>query len=198
MERIISKLTSLLVVTLLCAAAMTTANSQTRRKVTPIDKKSGATSEEALVTKKSAEQISNEIRCRGYSKTGGSEYVFFEKAVTTFEMAYTPSLKAAGPRGEGLRPGECSWVDRPIGNNGPYRIRFDIPANDQLTIPEYLKDENHYWSFFIQNTNQNSGYFEATSNRYWKPSVIRKDEILTPVNSRVKTRDRVLLPTKPE
>jgi len=144
---------------------------------------------------------SNEIRCRGYSRPGGSEYVFFTinsrpsptgETLVTYEIAFTPGLLAAGTRGEGLRPGECAWADRPISDGGPLRIRFETVANAQLkqqlqgtpvdrsstaaesypdvnTIPLYLKGENHYWSFGgITNA---GSYFVATGNGYWKPAI---------------------------
>jgi hypothetical protein len=142
---------------------------------------------------------SNEIRCRGYSRPGGSEYVFFTinsrpsptgETIVNYEIAFTPGMQAAGPRGEGLRPGECAWVDRPIGDAGPLRIRFETVANAQLkqqlhgsavdrsptaaesypdvkTIPIYLKGDNRYWSFGGV-TNAGS-YFQATGHGYWKP-----------------------------
>ena len=151
-----------------------------------------------------AEPASNEIRCRGYNRRGGSEYVFFTinsrqsptgETIVTYEMAYTPSVKAAGPNGEGLQPGECSFVDRPISEN--HRIRFETPENAQLkqqlhgtpldtsstaaerfpdtqTIPAYLRDQNHYWSFFGVRLEGNS--FVATGHRFWKPAIV--DDLL--------------------
>lgn len=145
---------------------------------------------------------SNEIRCRGYAGRGGSEYVFYTinsrpsptgETLVTFEIGFTPSVKAAGARGEGLQPGECAFADRPISERGPYRIRFETVANAQLrqqlhgtpldtsptaaerfpdtqTIPAYLKDPNHYWSFFGATVANN--FFVATGHKYWKPPVV--------------------------
>ena len=145
---------------------------------------------------------SDEIRCRGYSLPGGSEYVFFTidsrpvvsgETVVIYEIAFTPSPRGAGQKGEGLRPGECAWVDRPVGNDGPLRIRFTTVANAQLkqqlhgsqidrsstaaerypdvrTIPIYLKGETHYWSFGgVRDSGR--GYFQATGHGYWKPPI---------------------------
>ena len=85
---------------------------------------------------------SNEIRCRGYSRSGGSEYVFFTinsrpgqtgETIVTYEIAFSPGTRAAGVRGEGLLPGDCAWADRPIDYpGGPFRIRFETVANAQL------------------------------------------------------------------
>jgi hypothetical protein len=224
MERMISKLTSAFVVLLLLVTAAAMAKSQTRRKSTPVDKKTGT---EAIVALKNDDPSDiNDIRCRGYSGTGGSQYVFFTinsrpsptgETIITYEMAFTPSVKAAGSRGEGLRPGECSFVDRPISERGPYRIRFETPANAQLkqqlhgtpvdtsptaaerfpdvqTIPAYLRDPNHYWSFF--GAKPSGKFFLATGHKFWKPGL----EVVRPVDSKRTNKDNpyVLAPKKPE
>jgi hypothetical protein len=173
-----------------------------------------------------SDPTANEIRCRGYSHRGGSEYVFFDinsrtsqtgATIVTYEMAFTTSVKAAGSNGEGLQPGECSFVDRPISTSARYRIRFETPDNAQLnqqlhgtpldtsptaaerfpdtqTIPAYLRDQNHYWSFFGARSDGN--FFVTTGNRYWKPA----PEMIRPVDSKRINRDNpyVLAPRKPE
>ena len=145
---------------------------------------------------------SREIFCRGYSHPGGAEFVFFTinsrpsstgETLVTYEIAFTPGTRAAGARGDGLQPGDCAFADRPIGEAGPYRIRFETVANAQLkqslhgstidrsttaaesypdvnTIPVYLKGENHYWSFGGV-TDSGQGYFVATGNGFWKPAI---------------------------
>src|SRR5207245_6760488 len=102
-------------------------------------------------------------------------------------LTFEPRQSAAGPRGEGLRPGECAWVDRPIA--GRFLIRFETPANAQLkqqlhgsqvdtsataaerfpdarTIPVYMSDPNHYWSFYGAKPINN--FFTATGNGYFR------------------------------
>ena len=83
----------------------------------------------------------SEIRCRGYSHPGGSEYVFFTinsrpgttgETIVTYEMAFTPNTVPAGENSEGLRPGHCAWINRTLSDNGPLRIRFETVANAQL------------------------------------------------------------------
>jgi hypothetical protein len=202
--------------------AITTASAQTRRGATPVDKKTGAT---AGAVREAVAAPSNEIRCRGYGRLGGSAYVFFTinsrpsptgETIVTYEIAFTPSVKAAGSRGAGLQPGECGFVDRPISERGPYRIRFETVANAQLkqrlhgspvdtsstaaerfpdaqTIPAYLKDPNHYWSFDV--ANPSGTFFVATGNGFWKPGI----ELVRPADSiRDKDDRRVLIPKKPE
>jgi hypothetical protein len=184
------------------------------------------TSEKKIEERKISDLARDEIRCRGYSGIGGSEYVFFTinsrptstgETIVTYEMAFTPSVKAAGSKGEGLRPGECSFVDRPISQSGPYRIRFDTSANAQLrqqlhgtavdtsptaaerfpdaqTIPAYLKDPNHYWSFF--GAKPVGSFFVATGHKFWKPGleVFRSDDAIR----LKKNTPYVLTPKKPE
>lgn len=148
--------------------------------------------------------LPGEIRCRGYSHPGGSEYVFFTidsrpgpggETIVLYEMAFTPSPIAAGQNSEGLRPGECAWLDRPIGDNGPLRIRFETLANaqtkqrlqgvplddspnaaesypDASSIPRYLKVDNHYWSFGGI-TQAGTAYFQASGNGYWAPAGVK-------------------------
>jgi hypothetical protein len=83
----------------------------------------------------------SEIRCRGYSRPGGSEYVFFNvgsrpgsagETIVVYEMAFTPNTVPAGENSAGLRPGHCAWINRTISDNGPLRIRFETVANAQL------------------------------------------------------------------
>jgi hypothetical protein len=142
-----------------------------------------------------------EMRCRGTKssvsllfKTLNSRPDQTGETIVTDELAYTPSVRAAGPRSVGLHPGECSWIDRPVNSSEPYRIRFDTPANAQLketlhgsavdrsptaaerypdanTIPQYLKSEDHYWSFFVYNTGR--GYLQATGHGVWKVPVLK-------------------------
>ena len=92
-----------------------------------------------------------------------------------------------------LAAGNCAWVDRPMNSNeygtmGDVSISFETPANAQLkqklrgesidtsataaerfpdaqSIPEYLKDSTHCWSFFGA---FKDGYFQASSHNYWK------------------------------
>jgi hypothetical protein len=146
----------------------------------------------------------SEIRCRGYSHFGGKSYVFFNidsrpgpagETIVTYEMAFSPSPVPAGENSEGLRPGDCSWINRTISDNGPLRIRFETVANAQLkqklqgvpvdtsptaaesypdvnSIPRYLKVESHYWSFGGV-SDSGRGYFQAAANGYWKPRAVK-------------------------
>jgi hypothetical protein len=145
---------------------------------------------------------SNEIRCRG-SRDGLIFTAENSKVDSTGEtiiitlLTFEPGPYAAGPKGEGLRPGECSWVDRPI--NQRFLITFETPANAQLkqklhgsqvdtsptaaerypdarTIPAYMNDPKHYWSFFGGRAVNN--FFVATGHRYFSPFL----DVASPVN----------------
>src|SRR5262249_45384367 len=102
--------------------------------------------------------------------------------------------RGAGMDSSALAAGNCTFVDRPLNTNeystamGDVRISFETPANAQLkqklrgeavdtsttaaerfadaqTIPEYLKDSTHCWSFFGV---FKDGYFQTSSHNYWK------------------------------
>ncbi|MFL6229126.1 MAG: hypothetical protein ACJ741_10135 [Pyrinomonadaceae bacterium] len=197
-----SYLTGAFVVCLLCVAGAAVAGSQTVRKVTPTEKESETQLEAeraAIRNPQPAATPSNEIRCRG----GQNKLIFTAEnskvgptgeAIIITLLTFEPASSAAGPRGEGLRPGECAWADRPI--NGRFLIRFETPANAQLkqslhgsevdrsptaaesypdsrTIPIYMQDPNHYWSFFGPKPVNN--FFTATGNGSFKPGTSIKD-----------------------
>lgn len=211
MKEAMSKSTGVFVILLFCAAAATTASSQSRSKttskpssadvVTPIDKKTVTERNKAIEAARStdAEPASNEIRCRGFPGVGmftaeNSKLNSTGETIVTMLLTSAPSPYAAGLRGEGLRPGECSWVDRPIDvrnvDERYFLIRFESPANAQLkqrlhgsqvdtsptaaerfpdaqTIPAYMYDPKHYWSFFGVTRVNNS--YAAAGHKYWKP-----------------------------
>ena len=129
-------------------------------------------------------------------------------------LTFEPAPQAAGPNGTGLKPGQCSWADRPI--NGRFLIRFETPANAQLkqqlhgtpldtsptaaerfpdaqSIPAYMNDTNHYWSFFGAKPVNN--FFVAIGHKYWKPGPIVRPA--DPIRLK-KDTPYVLIPKKPE
>lgn len=88
-------------------------------------------------------------------------------------VEYRPGRKPVGDSGRNLRPGECGWVDRDFrpGERGP--IAQQNSRQDAQKIFEYLKDPNHYWSFFVVKTgNKGDEYFEAATSRAWNPQPI--------------------------
>ena len=210
MKRLMPTLTALLV--LLFSAAVTTASSQTNRKVRPVAKPADVV------------PAASELRCRGGStSSAGGAWLVFEtvgsRISSSGETTLTISLRfmgtavwadreyAPGPGGGTLISEQhwefggatCTWMGS--GDRGPYRplspeepreIRFETSSNAQLrqqlhgtpldtsptaaerfadaqSIPAYMRDPNHYWSFFVVNTNQ--GFFQATEHKYWKPGM---------------------------
>ena len=132
---------------------------------------------------------SNEIRCRGgrdaFSFTAeNSKLNSRGETIIINLLTFEPAPQAAGGNGAGLKPGQCSWADRPM--NERFLIRFETPANAQLrqqlhgtpldtsptaaerfpdaqTIPAYLRSPDHYWSFFGAKPVNN--FFVATGHK---------------------------------
>lgn len=149
------------------------------------------------------------LRCRGASREVNTTPSFTVldsrpstngNAIVTMAMDFERGINPAGDRGEGLKPGQCAWVDRGYNGLEPTRIKFETQASaqltqirngstvdssptaaerfpDQQTIPQYMSDSNHFWVFYAYNTNR--GYLQATGHQYWKPSTISRDQILT-------------------
>ena len=168
------------------------------------------TSETNVSTRNTSNQPTTyELRCRGASREQNTTPSFTAlssrpstggNSLVTMEMWFERGINPAGSRGEGLKPGQCAWVDRGYGGLEPLRIRFETSANaqlvqmrngstvdrsptaaesfpDQQTIPVYMSDSNRFWVFYAYNTNQ--GYLQAPAHQFWKPSSISRDQILT-------------------
>jgi hypothetical protein len=158
-----------------------------------------------------------QMLCRGpFLFLEGDRYGPKGEEIVTLEFVFTPSRQAAGPRGLGLEPGQCSWIDRPVNENEPHLISFETPLHfkrgptdrsptaaetspDVDTIVNYMRDENHYWSFFVYNTTKRytkERYLQSTTHKYFK-KISPRDEIRRVDPKRPKDRDRVLIPGKP-
>jgi hypothetical protein len=79
-------------------------------------------------------------------------------------LRFVAGLRGAGWKGEGLAPGTCAWVDRPLGGTEPLRIHVRLRAGDS-TPRLTLRDTALYWSFLASNTD--SGHLHGTGYRYW-------------------------------
>ncbi|MEO6393471.1 MAG: hypothetical protein ABIP75_16600 [Pyrinomonadaceae bacterium] len=143
-------------------------------------------------------QATYQMLCRGIGggmsfRNGGSVRGSTGEDIVTVQLTFKKSAKAAGAQGGGLDPGQCSWIDRPVNQQEPFKLRFETRANAQLkqelhgsavdrsptaaerypdanTIPVYMKDQSHYYSFKVYNSNE--GYFIATGSKYFKPNLI--------------------------
>lgn len=142
-------------------------------------------------------QVTYQLLCRGIGggmsfRKGESVRSSTGEDIVTVQLTFKKSGKAAGAQGAGLDPGQCSWIDRPINEREPFKLQFETRANAQLkqvlngstvdrsptaaerypdatSIPEYMKDQSHYYSFKVYNSNQ--GYFIATGSKFFKPKL---------------------------
>lgn len=189
---------------IICASILTTeASAQVI-----LDRNPGSRPSESRVNVATQPQA-YELRCRGASREQNTTPIFAalssrpgagNNTIVTMAMDFERGINPAGARGEGLRPGQCAWVDRGYGGLEPIRIRFETSANaqlqqtlngsavdrsptaaerypDQQTIPAYMSDSNHFWVFYAYNTNQ--GHLQAVTHQYWKPPTIIGDRITT-------------------
>src|SRR5436190_4294210 len=143
------------------------------------------------VTIKGPMALANDARrdllCRGGSaglRFGGGDTVG-DNLARVF-LSYRVSPTVPGPAGYGLSPGMCSWTDRTAMPPEPGTISFVTARNAQIkqaqsgsidrsptaaerypdvfTIPEYLKDPQHYWTFAVMSRKPDS----ALTNGPWK------------------------------
>jgi hypothetical protein len=136
-----------------------------------------------------AAQRRERLRCRG---GGGASFAQgARKGPNLFAMtlSYRAASTAAGPIGKGLEPGTCAWADRTDAIAEPGRIEFTTARNaqreqersgvpvdssataaerwpDLRTIPAYMTDPAHYWTFTVSLTNPDS----ALRHGAWIPT----------------------------
>lgn len=131
-----------------------------------------------------------ELRCRGGAGLAFARERTVGDNLVTMTLAYAGAAAAAGDDGRGLGAGTCAWVNRDEAPREPGRIAFITPANAQLkqiqsgsvvdrsstaaerfadaiTIPPYMADSRHYWSFMVSLADPDS----ARSHVVWKPSL---------------------------
>lgn len=79
-------------------------------------------------------------------------------------LAFAASPVATGAEGQGLQPGTCAWVDRPLNDAEPRRVWFTTGIGDsilQLTV----RDSGQYWGFLAYNSD--SGHLSGVGHRHW-------------------------------
>ena len=79
-------------------------------------------------------------------------------------LTFAANAAAAGPEGEGLKPGTCAWVDRPVTDEEPRQVRVSIGSADS-TLRRTITDSGVYWSFLAHNSD--SGHLAGAGFRYW-------------------------------
>jgi hypothetical protein len=131
-----------------------------------------------------------ELRCRGGAGLAFARGQTVGDNLVRMTLAYAVAGAAAGDDGRGLGAGTCAWVNRDDARREPGRVAFITPANaqlrqiqsgspvdrsttaaehfaDALTIPPYMADPRHYWSFMVSLADPDS----ARSHAVWKPSL---------------------------
>lgn len=134
-----------------------------------------------------ANDVRRDLLCRG-----GSSGLLFGGGTDAGDnlarvvLGYRVSATVPGPAGLGLSAGTCAWTDRTAMPKEPGRIVFFTARNAQIkqaqsgsidrtataaerypdvnTIPEYLKDSQHYWTFGVMSKAPDS----ARTNGPWK------------------------------
>jgi hypothetical protein len=106
-------------------------------------------------------------------------------------LSYRVAAVEFGATGRGIGPGMCAWVERGGGAAEPGRIEFITSANAQVnqirngsavdrtptaaerfpdanTIPAYMRDASHFWTFTVARTEPTV----ARTNAVWKASLM--------------------------
>jgi hypothetical protein len=83
------------------------------------------------------------------------------------------------PAGNGLQPGQGSWLDRGLRENEPHVIKQTLSEEEAKAIADYLQSETHFATFYCYNTNQ--GYFEVANSTALIPASLSSNNSDTPV-----------------
>lgn len=62
--------------------------------------------------------------------------------------------------GDGLRPGQGSWLDRGVRSGEPARLEYNVHESDAQKIIDYLRSPGNYYTFECFNTGK--GYLQVT------------------------------------
>jgi hypothetical protein len=79
-------------------------------------------------------------------------------------LTFAASAVASGPEGQGLQPGTCAWVDRPVNDAEPRQIRFTTAFGDSI-LRLTVRDSSQYWGFLAFNSD--SGHLTGVGHRHW-------------------------------
>jgi hypothetical protein len=135
-----------------------------------------------------------ELRCRGggrqtFNVTQGQPLPTGE-TMMNLTLNFSAGSEAVSRDGRNLSPGQCSWLDRSFRPGEPTQLRMQVVDFAQLrqqqhgdpvdrsataaerypdarNIPPYLRDTDHYWSFFVSDTKQ--GFLQVNSSKFWRP-----------------------------
>jgi hypothetical protein len=76
-------------------------------------------------------------------------------------------VPARGRADEGLRPGECSWLDRPLRNREPTRIVDERSSVDEARITAAHINQGDIHTFWVFNVGR---FFRATASARGAPA----------------------------
>lgn len=131
-----------------------------------------------------------QLLCRGGPSLAFTKGATVGDNLVEMRLEYTVSSNPPGSLGKGLAPGSCAWLN-PVGIvKPPAQIQFTTAGNAQLsktlkgdpvdrsstaaekwpdanTIPVYMSDPNHFWSFKTVDNDPAT----ARSHSSWKPSI---------------------------
>jgi hypothetical protein len=136
-----------------------------------------------------AAQRRERLRCRGGGAATFTQGKRIGPNLFAVTLSYKAASTAAGPIGKGLQPGTCAWADRTDAPAEPGRIEFTTARNaqreqeksgapvdssataaerwpDLRTIPAYMTDPAHYWTFNVSLMNPDS----ALRHGAWIPT----------------------------
>jgi hypothetical protein len=74
------------------------------------------------------------------------------------------------PAGNGLQPGQGSWLDRGLRPTEPNVLKQTVSLDQAKAIADYLRTEAHFATFYCYNTNQ--GYFQAGNSAPFIPESV--------------------------
>ena len=154
--------------------------------------------------------IAQELRCRGgdlqFNVTPGRTDSATGEQMMNVVMSFRHGASPAGAQNEGLSSGHCSWIDRAMDGNEPWRLMWEDVDSAQAkallngglsqpdrsptaaerwpdahSIPRYLSTPDHYWTFWVR---ANGDHFDVERNGYWKRSNLdRIPNQTTPMNA---------------
>jgi hypothetical protein len=92
---------------------------------------------------------------------GGKLRITFEKTQTKDLWKMIIQFNPGGrPAGEGLRPGEGTWMDRGMRAGEPARLEYFVSEATGKGIFDYLQSSGNYYTFDCYNTGK--GYMQVT------------------------------------
>ena len=109
------------------------------------------------------------LNCRGGERLVFDTLGAHADTASTVKLSLTFSANpiAAGPEGQGLQPGTCAWVDRPLTAGEPKLLHSSIGATDSAPLAT-VGDSGMYWGFLAHASD--SGYLTAVGYRHWHAS----------------------------